>query len=113
MIDNYRVERSISCSSGFYVRQLAHDLGEHLGCGAHIVELRRLGVGDLDGADGYTGAALDERATDEERDEGRIEAHAMPIAGAFWCRISIQAYNSVEECDPLGDALKAANAALA
>jgi len=32
---------SVHCSSGFYVRQLAADLGEVLGCGAHIVELRR------------------------------------------------------------------------
>ena len=31
----------VHCSSGFYVRQLAADLGETLGCGAHIVELRR------------------------------------------------------------------------
>lgn len=30
------------CSSGTYVRSLAHDMGEALGCGAHIVALRRL-----------------------------------------------------------------------
>ena len=33
---------SVHCSSGFYVRQLAADLGETLGCGGHIVELRRI-----------------------------------------------------------------------
>jgi tRNA pseudouridine55 synthase len=32
-------------SSGTYVRALARDLGEHLGCGAHLVALRRTGVG--------------------------------------------------------------------
>ncbi|OGQ06171.1 MAG: tRNA pseudouridine(55) synthase TruB [Deltaproteobacteria bacterium RIFCSPLOWO2_12_FULL_44_12] len=30
------------CSSGTYVRSLAHDIGEKLGCGAHITALRRL-----------------------------------------------------------------------
>ena len=33
------------CSSGTYVRSLAHELGEALGCGAHLAELRRLKVG--------------------------------------------------------------------
>ncbi len=31
----------VYCSSGTYVRSLAHDLGESLGCGAHLVGLRR------------------------------------------------------------------------
>jgi tRNA pseudouridine55 synthase len=31
----------VYCSSGTYVRSLAHDLGEMLGCGAHLVGLRR------------------------------------------------------------------------
>jgi tRNA pseudouridine55 synthase len=32
-------------SSGTYVRSLAHDLGQALGCGGHVVALRRTGVG--------------------------------------------------------------------
>ena len=35
----------ISCSSGTYVRSLAHDLGESIGCGAHLLCLRRDVVG--------------------------------------------------------------------
>jgi tRNA pseudouridine55 synthase len=31
----------VYCSSGTYVRSLAHDLGEKLGCGAHLICLRR------------------------------------------------------------------------
>lgn len=31
----------VYCSSGTYVRSLAHDVGEKLGCGAHLVGLRR------------------------------------------------------------------------
>ncbi len=33
------------CSAGTYVRSLAHDLGERLGCGGHLVALRRTAVG--------------------------------------------------------------------
>jgi tRNA pseudouridine55 synthase len=42
-----RVEISLACSSGFYVRTLAHDLGRRLGCGAHLAELTRTRSGDL------------------------------------------------------------------
>lgn len=35
----------ISCSKGTYIRQIASDLGEKLGCGAHLSALRRLSVG--------------------------------------------------------------------
>lgn len=34
-------------SSGTYIRSLAHDLGQALGCGAHLVQLRRESVGSL------------------------------------------------------------------
>jgi tRNA pseudouridine55 synthase len=35
----------ITCSSGTYIRSLAHDLGQLLGCGGHIIALRRPAVG--------------------------------------------------------------------
>lgn len=46
-LDGDRLEVEIACTKGTYIRSLAHDLGEVLGCGAHVAELRRLGVGDL------------------------------------------------------------------
>lgn len=42
-----RLELEIDCSKGTYIRSLAHDLGEVLGCGAHVASLRRLTVGSL------------------------------------------------------------------
>ena len=36
---------TIRCSKGTYIRTLCHDLGEHLGCGAHLRELNRLASG--------------------------------------------------------------------
>ena len=38
----------IHCGSGFYVRSLAHDIGEKLGCGAHLSALSRIKVGNYD-----------------------------------------------------------------
>jgi tRNA pseudouridine55 synthase len=35
----------ITVKGGFYVRAMARDLGRNLGCGAHLVELRRLAIG--------------------------------------------------------------------
>lgn len=41
------IELTLRCSHGFYVRGLADDLGRELGCGGHVIELRRLAVADL------------------------------------------------------------------
>jgi len=46
-LQDNRLVLEISCSKGMYVRSLAHDLGEILGCGAHVVNLRRLTIGSL------------------------------------------------------------------
>jgi tRNA pseudouridine55 synthase len=42
-----RLELEIDCSKGTCIRALAHDLGQALGCGAHVEQLRRLAVGAL------------------------------------------------------------------
>lgn len=41
------LEIEVVCSKGTYVRTLAQDLGETLGCGAHLTALRRVGSGPL------------------------------------------------------------------
>lgn len=38
----------VACTKGTYVRSLAHDLGQKLGCGAHLTTLRRLVSGRFD-----------------------------------------------------------------
>ena len=37
----------VHCSGGTYMRSIAHDLGQALGCGAHLTELRRLASGEF------------------------------------------------------------------
>jgi tRNA pseudouridine55 synthase len=36
-----RVEFTVRCTKGFYVRTYAHEIGQELGCGAHLSQLRR------------------------------------------------------------------------
>ena len=43
--DNNIAEIDVTCSKGTYIRTLADDLGQELGCGAHVIELRRLQAG--------------------------------------------------------------------
>lgn len=38
------VEMDVHCSKGTYIRTITDDLGEMLGCGAHVISLRRTGV---------------------------------------------------------------------
>jgi tRNA pseudouridine55 synthase len=44
----------VACTKGTYVRVLAHDLGQKLGCGAHLTALRRSAAGKFDVADALT-----------------------------------------------------------
>lgn len=37
----------IECSSGTYIRSLAHEMGKRLGCGAHLAEITRTAVGEF------------------------------------------------------------------
>jgi tRNA pseudouridine55 synthase len=41
----------VACTKGTYVRSLAHDLGQKLGCGAHLTALRRSASGKFDVAE--------------------------------------------------------------
>jgi len=54
------LEIELHCSHGFYVRGLAHDLGELLGCGAHVQRLRRLNVAGLEVGNSVSMSELDE-----------------------------------------------------
>ncbi len=53
-----RLDFEVTCSRGTYIRALASDIGRELGCGAHLVELRRLGSGVFSVQDSLPGEAL-------------------------------------------------------
>lgn len=50
--DSFTID--VDCSKGTYIRTLAEDIGEELGCGAHVLNLRRTVVGCFDLKDSYT-----------------------------------------------------------
>ena len=55
----------VVCSTGTYIRSLAYDIGETLGCGGHITVLRRTAVGEFNISDAIT---LDELAAQVSQD---------------------------------------------
>lgn len=66
-LDCGRFVVEVYCSKGTYVRTLAADIGERLGCGAHLAALRRTGIGALDVAQAHSLAML-EGLADDRRD---------------------------------------------
>lgn len=63
----------IQCSKGTYVRTLAHDLGQLLGCGAHLTALRRTAIGSFLVDEAWT----IERISDAARADGLTQDRAM------------------------------------
>lgn len=59
-----RFALEVRCSKGTYVRTLAADIGDRLGCGAHLAALRRTGIGTLDVAEAHSLTTLQELTLD-------------------------------------------------
>jgi tRNA pseudouridine55 synthase len=70
-----KISALIHCSSGTYIRSIAHDLGQRLGCGALLSGLRRVQVGEF---------TLDRARTMQELNElaalGRLAEAVIPAA---------------------------------
>ena len=54
----------VDCGKGAYMRSLAHDLGESLGCGGHVVDLVRLSAGRFHADESITPDQLEEAAAE-------------------------------------------------
>lgn len=82
---------AVECGSGTYVRSLVRDLGELLGCGAHVAELRRLWVEPFREPRMWTLAEL--QALAEQGGEAALDACLLPIeAGmAAWPKVHLDA----------------------
>jgi tRNA pseudouridine55 synthase len=65
------------CSSGAYVRTLAHDIGGRLGVGAHLAALRRTAVGQFEIEQAVTLEALEKMSRDEILERVLISPAAM------------------------------------
>ena len=69
-------EVSVLCGPGTYVRTLAADVGERLGCGAHLKSLRRLQSGPFQITEALTLEQIDEEARAGKLDEHLISPEA-------------------------------------
>ena len=67
----------VHCSGGTYMRSIAHDLGQALGCGAHLTELRRLASGEFELSHARTIAQLESLAADERLLDALVPAGQM------------------------------------
>jgi tRNA pseudouridine55 synthase len=65
------------CSGGTYMRSIAHDLGQLLGCGAHLHELRRLSSGEFEIGQARSIAQLESLAADERLLDALVPAAQM------------------------------------
>jgi len=62
----------IACGKGTYIRSLARDLGDRLGCGGYVSALRRTRVGPF----------VPEQAVPLDADATTVQAHLLPLAAA-------------------------------
>ena len=83
-------ELTVHCSKGTYVRTLAEDIGEALGCGAHVTALRRTGVGPYTAYPMYTMDALEKTA---EGGQEALDGLLLPIDTALsdWPEVRVGA----------------------
>lgn len=68
------LEFEVACSSGTYIRSLAHDLGQSLVCGAHLSELERTAIGHFNIQSSLTLEVLEEL-----HKKNRIDEFLIPL----------------------------------
>ena len=80
----------VGCEAGTYIRTLCHDIGEALGCGAHMAELRRTRAGPFN-----------------ERNDDLINLHDLTDAYHFWVEDGDESYlrNAIKPMEVAADHL--------
>lgn len=73
-IDADRIRFAVECSGGTYVRSLAHDVGQQLGCPAHLASLRRTAVAEFTEREAVTLQELEEIVRQD-----KLSSHLVPL----------------------------------
>ncbi len=81
----------ITCGAGMYVRSLARDLGEALGCGAHVIGLRRLWIEPFRQPVMITLEQLETQLTNPADPSAVIDQLILPIAAGLsdWLQLTL------------------------
>ncbi len=72
-------------SSGTYMRSIAHDMGQQIGCGAHLAALRRTAVAEFSLADAHTLEDLSTACQTDGEDLSAIFVHPRRLLPQFPC----------------------------
>jgi tRNA pseudouridine55 synthase len=83
-INRTEISIEVTCSRGTYVRTLASDLGEALGCGAHLKSLRRIACGHLRVERAVTLDDLERFATRAESAMVSLSEALSHLRGIVW-----------------------------
>ncbi len=73
-VEGELVRFAVECSGGTYVRSLAHDIGQKLGCGAHLAALRRTAVAEFQESRAVTLEKLAQAVQ-----QGQVESCRVPL----------------------------------
>ena len=77
------VDFTLHCSKGTYVRTLAEDMGDELGCGAHVTRLRRTGVGPYRAGEWPFVTLESLRELAQTKDTAELDALLQPVDSAL------------------------------
>lgn len=92
-------EVRVTCSAGFYVRSLAHDVGVRLGTGAHLASLRRIRSGRFSIAEAVTAESL---AADPETTCGRLVPMSELLPGMPVARLTSEGCRRIAHGQTVG-----------
>lgn len=90
-----RLMLEVECGAGFYVRALARDLGERLGCGGHLAALRRLWVAPFQGQPMIELDTLEQILRHDGREALRAQLRPIEEVMPQWPRWMLSAAESL------------------
>lgn len=90
-----RLMLEVECGAGFYVRALARDLGERLGCGGHLAALRRLWVAPFQGQPMIELGTLEQILRHDGREALRAQLRPIEEVMPQWPRWMLSAAESL------------------
>ena len=74
--DSFAIQ--VRCSKGTYIRTLVEDIGQALGCGAHVNSLRRLSTGPFNEAQMVSMETIENLAKEEEEGDAALDRLLVP-----------------------------------
>ena len=93
-LEGDELEIAVHCSKGTYIRTLAEDIGEMLGCGAHLIQLYRTGVGPFDATNAVSLEQVRQVAESGGREE--LDRLLVPIEDALsrWPAVTLPEHSA-------------------